>query len=603
MATEQTQLDVILRLKDEMSGKLAGLKAGLSGVGNQLASFGGYAVAGLSALGAGLGVVGGMALKSAADFEQTKIALTTMMGSAEDAGNLLQEIAKFAAETPFEMPELATTTKQLMAFGFSSNEAISGMKMLGDISSGLNVPIGDLAYLLGTLKAQGRAMTIDIRQFAMRGLPIYDTLAQVMGVAKEKVGDLVTEGKVGFPEVQKALELMTQEGGKFHGSMAAQATSLEGLYATLKDNVGFALREIVGINLKGEVREGSIFEMVRNSAVVFIGWLDANKEKIAAFFTNLINTIVAFGQQAYAILGPVFGAIMSFFSDLENRKAAIVAVLAVLTMAFTAWAVSIVTATAPLTLTILAIGTAVFFLAKAWNENWGGIQEKTRAVMEAINVFYTQYLVPFFNLLKKNSDNTTKWWKENWENVQWIFKGAWEAITAIFKIAWALFSGVFKISIDLMTGNWKKALEDIGSMFKSVWNGIKSFFVGIAESLMVIFATMINSFIDGLNRMIGKINKLPGVEIKDIGHISLGKIPQMAVGTNYVPNDMVAVVHEGEAIVPKKYNPSAGGIGGGITIQITGDNFFSNETDIEMLIEKIRFALSREQERANWGIS
>lgn len=38
------------------------------------------------------------------------------------------------------------------------------------------------------------------------------------------------------------------------------------------------------------------------------------------------------------------------------------------------------------------------------------------------------------------------------------------------------------------------------------------------------------------------------------------KIPRFAVGTNYVPNDMLAVIHQGEAVVPKAYNPAAGGV-------------------------------------------
>ena len=38
-------------------------------------------------------------------------------------------------------------------------------------------------------------------------------------------------------------------------------------------------------------------------------------------------------------------------------------------------------------------------------------------------------------------------------------------------------------------------------------------------------------------------------------------IPQFATGTDYVPRDMLAQIHEGEAIIPKAYNPAAGGSG------------------------------------------
>ena len=55
----------------------------------------------------------------------------------------------------------------------------------------------------------------------------------------------------------------------------------------------------------------------------------------------------------------------------------------------------------------------------------------------------------------------------------------------------------------------------------------------------------------------------PGGSIWDSRTIEMAKtmygLPSFAVGTNYVPRDMLAQIHEGEAIVPKAYNPAAGG--------------------------------------------
>lgn len=607
MSAEQTQLDVILSLKDNMSGKLSGVSKNLSGLGSSLANLGGYVAGGLAAAGAGLTAIGGMAVKSAADFEQTKIAMTTLVGSADEAGKILSDISKFAAETPFEFPELATATKQLMAFGFSGGEAVSGMKTLGDISAGLNVPIGDLAYLFGTLKAQGRAMTIDIRQFAMRGLPIYDALAGVMGVAKEKVGDLVSEGKVGFPEVQKALESMTAEGGKFHGMMAQQATSLSGLWSTMKDNTTMALREIIGINNEGVVREGSIFDILRKTASSFITWVDANKENIINFFTTVVNAIMNFGQQAWGYIQPVFDVLKQLFDNLELRKDIIIGVLVVLGAAFVAWGIQMVIAMAPIILAIMAVIAIVHIIRKAWEEDWGGIQEKFHAVVSGIVNFYEQYLKPWFAELKKRNDEVVKWWKENWDTIKTIFQGVWQAITGIFQVAWALLSGLFKIGIDIFTGNWKKAWEDVKAVFSNVWKGIYNIGAGIFKSIVGAIATMINAIIKGINKLIEKMNKIPGVDIGKIGNIEtsdlMSNIPTLAVGTNFVPADTLAYIHKGEAVIPREYNPFANGKGmGAITIQITGDNYFNSETDQEKLISKIQQVLSRETERASWGM-
>ena len=177
----------------------------------------------------------------------------------------------------------------------------------------------------------------------------------------------------------------------------------------------------------------------------------------------------------------------------------------------------------------------------------------------------------------------------------------WQAISGVFKIGWALFSGAFKIAIDIFTGNWKKAWEDVKSVFSGVWNGIKDIFFGIWGVIKGAFVGFINGFIDIINGFINKVSDIPGVpDIKKLGHIN-----SFAVGTNYVTHDQLAIVHEGEAIIPKKYNPSAGGIGGGggIVINISGDNHFSGDADVEKLVAKIKSALSREQERANWGIA
>lgn len=48
-------------------------------------------------------------------------------------------------------------------------------------------------------------------------------------------------------------------------------------------------------------------------------------------------------------------------------------------------------------------------------------------------------------------------------------------------------------------------------------------------------------------------------------------IPKFDVGTNYVPRDMLAYIHEGEAVVPKAYNPAAGGGGAGGNAELVAE--------------------------------
>lgn len=155
--------------------------------------------------------------------QQLQVALSTILQDKSKADALLADISKFAVTTPFSIDDVATGAKQLLAYGSTADNVVGELSMLGDVASGLQIPLGQLIYLYGTLRTQGRAMTVDIRQFAGRGIPIYEELAKVLGVSKDQVGELVKEGKVGFKEVEQAFKNMTSEGGKFNNMLVNAA--------------------------------------------------------------------------------------------------------------------------------------------------------------------------------------------------------------------------------------------------------------------------------------------------------------------------------------------------------------------------------------------
>ena len=169
--------------------------------------------------------------------QQLQVALSTILQDKSKADQLIAEIVQFAAKTQFNLDEVATGAKQLLAYGSTAEEVVSELSMLGDVASGLQIPIGQLIYLYGTLRTQGRAMTVDIRQFAGRGIPIYEELAKVLGVAKDQVGEFVKEGKVGFAEVEQAFKNMTSEGGKFANLMENSAGTWPQRLSNIEDTL------------------------------------------------------------------------------------------------------------------------------------------------------------------------------------------------------------------------------------------------------------------------------------------------------------------------------------------------------------------------------
>lgn len=177
-------------------------------------------------------------------FQQLEISFTTMLGSEQKAGALMDELIQTAARTPFNMTDVTEGAKQLLAYGIQANEVNDTLVHLGDIASGLNIPLSQLVYLYGTTISQGRMFTIDLRQFMGRGIPMAETLGQIMGKTVSQVQEAVTKGEVGADLVKEAIVKMSSEGSKFGGLMNKQAETLQGRWSNIEDTIDQAINSI-----------------------------------------------------------------------------------------------------------------------------------------------------------------------------------------------------------------------------------------------------------------------------------------------------------------------------------------------------------------------
>lgn len=177
-------------------------------------------------------------------FQQLEISFTTMLGSEQKAGALMDELIQTAARTPFNMTDVTEGAKQLLAYGIQANEVNDTLVHLGDIASGLNIPLGQLVYLYGTTVSQGRMFTMDLRQFMGRGIPMAETLGQIMGKTVSQVQEAVTKGEVGADLVKEAIVKMSSEGSKFGGLMNKQAETLQGRWSNIEDKIDQAINSI-----------------------------------------------------------------------------------------------------------------------------------------------------------------------------------------------------------------------------------------------------------------------------------------------------------------------------------------------------------------------
>jgi len=242
-------------------------------------------------------------IKMASDMEQTTIAFETMLGSAEAADKLLRQMEQFAATTPFEFVGLTEATKRLLAFGFTAEEVIPNLKMLGDVAAGLSIPVDDLAYVFGQTKTAGALLSDSLRTLLKRGVPVLDVLAERLNTTKQGVRDMVAAGKVSFEDLQGVFVDLTSEGGRFFDLMEKQSHSLGGLMSNLKDNVELAM-----ISLGQELVEA--FDLKKRLAGV-IEWVERLRDVITD--RGILNVLGEYKDTIYGIAAAIMGALVPSF--------------------------------------------------------------------------------------------------------------------------------------------------------------------------------------------------------------------------------------------------------------------------------------------------
>lgn len=255
-------------------------------------------------------------------FQQLEIAFETMLGSKSKAHALMQQMEETAAKTPFDLDGVANGAKQLLAYGESADKVNDTLVRLGNIASGLSLPLNDIVYLYGTTMVQGRLYAADVRQFTGRGIPLVKELAKMYGVTADEINNMVSAGKIGFPDVQKVLNKLTDEGGQFYNLMEKQSKSLTGMISNLgdtwdqvQDHLGEQNQDLFAgaINAAGYFLEHleSILKMVKAVAIAYGSYRAA----------LVLNTIATKGFTGVALIN----------NTVEQSKIALLKVRATLT--------------------------------------------------------------------------------------------------------------------------------------------------------------------------------------------------------------------------------------------------------------------------------
>ena len=306
-------------------GGAVALGKGFSLAGTALkASIGAAMAGGAAALGVGV-----KAVNAAADFEQTKVAFTTLIGDAAKAEETLARLRKLGAETPFEFPELADAGRKLIAFGEGGDTVPETLRRIGDVSAGVQAPINEIAELYGKARVQGRLFAEDINQLTGRGIPIIQELAKQFGVNDSQVKKLVESRQIGFPAIEQAFVSMTSQGGRFAGMMEAQSRTTKGLFSTLHDTINevfLALGQPVNDAIRPLVEQaiGLVQKLAPMAAEAGRRTNDAILFVIAAFkggqITELVTSAlkIGFAEGTNALLAGIRTAVEFFWNLITD---------------------------------------------------------------------------------------------------------------------------------------------------------------------------------------------------------------------------------------------------------------------------------------------
>ncbi|MFQ7062010.1 MAG: tape measure protein [[Clostridium] leptum] len=252
---------------------------------------------------AGIAAIG---VKYNATMETYATSFEVMTGSAEKAAEVVDELKDIAASTPFEMPELAETTQLLMNYGFTADDALDKMTMLGDISQGSADKMNRIATAYGQMSSAGKVSLEDVKQMIEAGFNPLQEISESTGESMESLYDRISAGTISVDEITASMQRSTSEGGRYFQSMEKQSLTFSGQMSTLKDNVQ---------GLLGNVTSG-IFEKLAQDVLPKINEVltTVNTAFEEGGFQGVLDAI---GEMSPALDG-VITKIQSFSTFLQN---------------------------------------------------------------------------------------------------------------------------------------------------------------------------------------------------------------------------------------------------------------------------------------------
>jgi tape measure domain-containing protein len=319
---------------------------------------------------------------------------TVMTGSADKASETVKKLADIGATTPFDMPQLADATSLLMNFGFSADDAVDSMMMLGDISQGNADKLNSIARAYGKMNSAQKVTLEDINMMIDAGFNPLQEISEKTGESMQSLYDRISKGKMSVDEITESMKRSTSEGGKYFQSMDAQSQTLDGRLSTLSDTINSKLGEALQPILQKAADEWipnitnaidnmdidsvvSVIEDIVSAAGDLFGYIMDNGDtvmniikgigialltwKVISMINDLVTGIQTFQTVVMGVAGIVNGAVAAVKAfQLANEGASIAQ--AMLNMVMNA---------NPIMLVVTLLAGLIATIVTLWNTNEG----------------------------------------------------------------------------------------------------------------------------------------------------------------------------------------------------------------------------------------
>ena len=496
------------------------------------------------------GALAGSGMNRLSAIENAQTSLTVMMGDAKTAKKFLDEVLAFAKTTPFAFPDLAETSRNLIAFGMDSKKVVPTMKAIGDAAAASgkgSEGLRQIAGAFGSMQVSGTLSLGEINRLMDAGIPALKIMANQTGLSVDKLKKLISKGMFESGESIDMLVKGMQEGTK---GVAGETAAMAGIMEETKKNWTGSVD-----SLKSSISStmATIMEPAKPHIQAAMAWFGATfsklppivfkvVEKVKPTFLGIVNVAKKTGNAISGIFNAFKGGTGTIKGILSFRKMGLskeqtdtaIKMIQTVKQNFQL-AFSKVAEYAPIVFTAIrnAFSKVGPFISKA-ADGFKAYSDKVREIAGLVAPYVKSGLGAVIGVVKDVVGKIAAFWNENGAEIIQAVKNVAKVIGGIFKVLapvvlfvinmiWQNVKGVIRGGLNVILGLVKVFSSRFTGNWKGLWDGVKQLLGGALEFLWNLWNLL----------MMGRLVKGVATVVKSIIGFFKGLGPKLATNVQY----------------------------------------------------------------------